>query len=204
MGYAGSCAVAVLDDVAGMNERVDSIEGSAANCQIRMDEVHQELTEWTTEFTDERARSRVLEEQLRVARIEVGQLRLLTTALVRDLGTMRDDFTRFVMRSRGEGVRGPLVDRAAENPQRLVPYQGRLVPIEVGGRAEMAYDLTDDSGDDVVPNSEPSGSSGSLGSIRDFAAEEARERGEVVEHAVLLSAQRDPAPEYERAPSYED
>jgi len=65
----------------------------------------------------------------------------------------------------------------------------------------MALDLTDE---DEVPSTE--GSSGS--DVRDFAAEEeeqaegSRQRGEVIEHAAIVVAQMDPAPEYEVAPEY--
>ena len=59
------------------------------------------------------------------------------------------------------------MDRAAEIPQCLVPYQGRLIPIEVPNRSGpvMALDLTDE---EEVLSSEGSSGSG----VRDFAAEE--------------------------------
>ena len=96
------------------------------------------------------------------------------------------------------------MDRAAEMPQRLVPYQGRLVPIEVPGRSGpvMAMDLTDE---EEMPSTEESSGS----DVRDFAAEEeeqaegSRRRGEVIEHAAIVAAQMDPAPEYEAALDYD-
>src|SRR5260370_35590271 len=88
--------------------------------------------------------------------------------------------------------RVPPMDRAAEMPQRLIPYQGRLVPIEVPGRSGpvMAMDLTDE---EEMPSTEESSGS----NVRDFVAEEeeqadgARRRGEDVDQEAVVVAPRD-------------
>src|SRR5258708_33600254 len=97
---------------------------------------------------------------------EGASLKVLADLLVWMVGELRDDLARQTLLNAALSRR-VLMDWAAENPQRLVPYQGRLVPIEVPNRSGpvMALDLTDE---DEVPSS---GGSSGLG-IRDFAAEE--------------------------------
>jgi len=76
---------------------------------------------------------------------------------VRTVGELRDDLARQTLLNAALSRRVP-VDRAAEMPQRLVPYQGRLVPIEVPGRSGpvMAMDLTDE--EEMPSTGESSGS----------------------------------------------
>src|SRR5258705_13285270 len=58
MGYAGACSVAAMDDMALVNEKVDTLDEGLGEQTLRVDRVNQDLTEWAMEFTDERARAR--------------------------------------------------------------------------------------------------------------------------------------------------
>src|SRR5258708_908070 len=197
MGYAGACSVAAMDDVALVNKKVDTLDEGLGEQMMRVDRVNQDLTEWVTEFTDERARAR---ESDRFLRREVMSLKVLCDSLVRTVGELRDDLVRQTLLNAAL-LRRVLVDRAMEMPRQLVPYQGRLVPIEVPGRSGpvMAMDLTDE--EELLSTEESSGSD-----VRDFAAEEeeqaegSRRRGEVVEHAAIVAAQMDAAPDHKAAP----
>ena len=82
------------------------------------------------------------------------------------VGELRDDLARQTLLNTALLRRVP-VDRAAEMPWQLIPYQGQLVPIEVPGRSGpvMAMDLTDE--EELLSMEESSGSD-----VRDFAAEE--------------------------------
>jgi len=83
------------------------------------------------------------------------------------VGELRDDLARQTLLNAALSRRVPPMDRAAEMPRQLIPYQGRLVPIEVPNRSGpvMALDLTDE---DELPSTEESSGS----DVRDFAAEE--------------------------------
>src|SRR5258705_13669016 len=145
MGYAGVCSVAAMDDVALVNKKVDTLDEGLGEQMMRVDRVNQDLTEWVTEFTDERARAR---ESDRFLRREVMSLKVLCDSLVRTVGELRDDLARRTLLNAALSRRVPMVepmDWAAEIPQRLVPYQGRLVLIEFPSwGAVMALDLTDE------------------------------------------------------------
>src|SRR5882724_10990249 len=134
-----------MDDVALVNEKVDVLDEGLGEQTMRIDRVNQDLMEWVTEFTDKRARVR---ESDRFLRREVMSLKVLCDSLVWTVGELRDDLARQTLLnaalSRRVAVEVP-VDWAAEIPQWLVPYQGRLVPIEFPNRgAVMALDLTDE------------------------------------------------------------
>src|SRR5258705_4347550 len=160
--------------------------------------------DWVRDFTDEWVRAR---ESDCFLRREVASLKVLAGSLVWTVGELRDDLARQMLLNTALSRRVPMmepVDRAAEVPQRLVPYQGRLVPIKFPNRGRvMAVDLSDE--EEVEDSEEESSGSG----VRDFTAEEeeqaegSRQRGEVVEHAMIVTAQMDPAPEYEAAPEYD-
>src|SRR5260370_35048148 len=74
MGYSGACSVAVMDDVALVNEKVDKRDGGLGEEVVRVDGMNQELTEWTREFTDERARSGESDRFLRRERMRYSGL----------------------------------------------------------------------------------------------------------------------------------
>src|SRR5882724_4953355 len=124
------------------------------------------LMDWVRDYTDERARAW---ESDRFLRREVASLKVLADSLVWMVGELRDDLARQTLLNTALSRRVPMevsVDRAAEIPQRLVPYQGRLVPIEFPNRgAVMAMDLTDE---EEMPSTDESSGSG----VRDFAVEE--------------------------------
>src|SRR5882724_11897265 len=143
MGYAGAVGVAAMDDVALVNEKVDTLDEGLGEQTMRIDRVNQDLMEWATDFTDERARAR---ESNHFSWREVMSLKVLCDSLVRTVGELRDDLARQTLLNAALSRRVPPMDWAVEMPQRLVPYQGRLVPIEVPGRSGpvMAMDLTDE------------------------------------------------------------
>ena len=211
ISYAGAAAVAVMDEVAYVNERQDErmegIEESALGLLSRVALVEEENCQlrevqwaWEEQIVWDRERIRDLERL-------VGTLRTLINSLVETAGLVQNDVARihhwFVNNQ---------VNRWAEccpdQVQMLVAHEGRLIPIkELIDLAERrptlhpceVIDLTDDS-DDVMPDS-----LGSLESIRDFAREEEEqalnEEGETIE-AEVCRAIADPAPEY--LPPYQD
>src|SRR5882724_8976870 len=154
MGYAGACSMAVMDDVALVNEKVDKLDEGLGEEVVRLDMIRQELVrdleeEWRRAWESDR-----------FLRREVASLKVLADSLVRTVGELRDNLARQTLLNAALSRRVPmevLVDRAAEVPQRLVPYQGRLVLIEFLNRGQvMAVDLSDE---DKVADSEE-GSSG--------------------------------------------
>ena len=120
MGYSGACSVVVMDDVALVNEKVDKLDEGLGEEVVRVDGINQELTEWTREFTDERARAR---ESDRFLRREVMSLKVLCDSLVRTVRELRDDLARQTLLNATLSRRMP-IDRAAEMPRQLIPYQG--------------------------------------------------------------------------------
>ena len=179
IGYTSAAAVAVMDEVAFVNERQDKrIEGieegalslvprvlsvEEENCQLReVQRAQEERIVWDRERIWELERS-------------VGTLRTLINSLVETVGLVQNDVARihhwFVNNQ---------VNRRAEHHsdqvQMLVEHKGRLIPIEepidLAKRRPTPHpsqiiDLTDDS-DDVVPGSLGS----SVESIWDFGEEE--------------------------------
>src|SRR5258705_39578 len=152
--------------------------------------------EWVMEFTNEWARER---ESDCFFRRGVVSLKVLAGSLGRMVGELRDDLARQTLLNAALSRRVQMVepvDWAAEIPQRLIPYQGRLVPIEFPNRrAVMAVDLTDE--EEVADSEEESSGLGG----RDFAADEeeqvegSRWRGEGIEHAAIVAGQRGRHPE---------
>src|SRR5258705_2497255 len=53
MGYAGACSVVAMDDLALVNEKVDTLDEGLGEEVVRVDGINRELMEWVTEFTDE-------------------------------------------------------------------------------------------------------------------------------------------------------
>src|SRR5260370_6336054 len=139
MGYSGACSVVVMDDVALVNKKVDKLDEGLGKEVVRVDGINQELLDWVRDFTDEWVRAR---ESDRFLRREVVSLKVLADSLVRTVGELRDDLARQTLLNAALSRRVP-VDRAAEMPRQLIPYQGRLVPIEVpnSSRPVMALNL---------------------------------------------------------------
>src|SRR5258705_10556034 len=117
MGYAGSCSVAVMDDVALVNKKVDKLDEGLGEEVVRLDMIRQELLR---DLEEERVRAR---ESDRFLRREVASLKVLADSLVRTVGELRDDLVRQTLLNAALSRRVP-IDRAAEMPRQLVPYQG--------------------------------------------------------------------------------
>src|SRR5258705_1092340 len=88
MGYTGACSMAVMDDVALVNEKVDKLDEGLGEEVVRLDMIQQELVR---DLEDERARAR---ESDRFLRREVASLKVLCDSLVRTVGELRDDLAR--------------------------------------------------------------------------------------------------------------
>ena len=212
IGYAGATTIAIMDEVAYINERQDKrmegIEESALgllsrvtsveeeNHQLR--EVQQAQEEW---IVRDRERIRDLERL-------VGMLRKLINSLVETVGLVQNNVARIHHQFVNNRI-NRWAKRQPDQVQMLVAHEGRLVPIKepidlvkrmLTPHPCEVIDLTNDS-DDMMP-----GTSGSLeGSIRDFFQEEeeqaCNEEGEMIE-AEVHRAMADPAPEY--LPPYQD
>jgi hypothetical protein len=195
IGYAASCSVAVMDEVAIVNERTMEVDervvemnGRAGTLLYEVKELRRRNRQIELSLESERNLRRGLERRL-ASHID------LFDGLMGEVGAMKDDHARLVSRL----IRGYPLVRAEPMPQPLVEYDGCLVPI---GTAEEPIDLTDNS-DKIVPDSEG-------GKVIDLAEEEevqawdARYRGELTFHAEVEAARADPSPEYEPAPAYSE
>ena len=212
IGYASAAAVAVMDEVAFVNERQDErmegIEEGALSLVPRVMLVEEENRQL-------REVQRAQEEQIiwdgeRIRELErsVGTLRTLINSLVETVGLVQNN----VAQIHHKFVNNQVNHRAKRQPdqvQMLVKHEGRLIPIEEPmdlaerrptPHPSQVIDLTGDS-DDVMPGS----SGSSVESIRDFGEEEEEqaqnEEGETIE-AEVHQAMADPAPEY--LPPYQD
>src|SRR5882762_2249295 len=150
----------------------------------------EELRGWTRELSSSLLREW---EATRALTIEMGQMQHLVNCLTGELGRLRDDHTRFVMRQAG-----PARGRAESLAARLVEYQGHLVPIEeLAPDSEVDWaaspvtveviDLTDDSDDVKVVH---------MAQEEEDQAAHARMSGEETFHAEIERARADPSPEY--------
>ena len=212
IGYAGAAAVAVMDEVAFVNERQDErmegIEEGALSLVPRVSSVEEENrqlreVQWAQE-------EQIVWDGERIRELErlVGTLRTLINSLVETVGLVQNDVARIHHQFVNNWVNCQAECRS-DQVQMLVEHKGRLIPIEEPidlaerrptPHPSQVIDLTDDS-DDVMP--------GSLGSavesIRDFGEEEEEqtrnEEGETIE-AEVRQAMADPAPEY--LPPYQD
>ena len=217
IGYAGSCSVAVMDEVANVNEKIDGVDGRAFTMRQEIDELR-ELNEALRVNAERDSRA------MDSLRREVGTLKHLVNGLVEGLGSLRDDVMRWRLvdrhfartgmlpiMGRAESVpssgptSGPSSSRTSSvssgPPQELVHHEGRLVPIETPDRAEVrpVIDLTDDEVIDLTDDSDDV--------VVDLTGEEeeqarlAREAGEVTFHAEVERARADPSPEYRSLPN---
>ena len=103
MGYAGACGVAVMDEVAIVNERVDIT-------MLQVDLVKEELEMLKEQLADEQELRRQLARSL-------ADARTIADGLVGEVGRLRDQVTGMVMRS---VCLVPLAERA----QALTPFRG--------------------------------------------------------------------------------
>ena len=212
IGYAGAVAVAVMDEVAFVNERQDErmegIEEGALSLVPRvafLEEENRQLRE-----VQQAQEERISRDGERIWDLErtMGTLRTLINSLVETVGLVQNDVARIHHRFVNNRVNCQ-AERRSDQVQMLVEHEGRLIPIEelidLAERRPTPHpsqiiDLTDDS-DEVMPSS----SGSSIESIRDFGEEEEEqarnEEGEMIE-AEVRQAMADPAPEY--LPPYQD
>ena len=182
IGYAASCGVVVIDEVADLNERVD----------VRMEEVEENIGLLKGEVVELRNKLRELREAHGQLSCQVGELNTLVEDMCRHLHLPRTPEERVASR-----IEADL--RAAERRRAstLVRFQGWLVPIGEPDRAQSPpreiIDLTDDSEDDVLD----------LSSEEEQQAREEEFRGVLTFHAEVECARADPAPEYEAPPGYD-
>ena len=211
IGYAGAAAVAVMDEVAFVNERQDErmegIEEGALSLVPRVASLEEENRQLREVQQAQEERISRDGERIRDLERTTGTLRTLINSLVETVGLVQNDVARIHHRFVNNRVNRQ-AERCSDQVQMLVEHEGRLIlieePIDLAERRPTPHpsqviDLTDDS-DEVMP-----GSSGSSGSIRDFGEEEEEqarnEEGETIE-AEVHRAMADPAPEY--LPPYED
>ena len=210
IGYAGAAAVAVMDEVAFVNERQDErmegIEEGALSLVPRvasLEEENRQLREVQRAQEEWISRDG---ERIRDLERMTGTLRTLINSLVETVGLVQNDVARIHHQFLNNRV-NCRAERQLDQVQMLVEHEGRLIPIEEPidlaerrptPHSSQVIDLTDNS-DEAMP-----GSSGSSESIRDFGEEEEQarnEEGETIE-AEVRRAMADPAPEY--LPPYED
>ena len=195
IGYAGAAAVAVMDEVAFVNERQDErmegIEEGALSLVPRvasLEEENRQLREvqWAQEEW-------IVQDGERIQDLErlVGTLRTLINSLVETVGLVQNDVA---------WIHHQFVDNHVNNQaecqpdqvQMLVKHEGRLIPIEepidLAKRRPTLHpheviDLTDDS-DGAMPGT----SGSSVESIRNFGEQEQEqahnEEGEMIEAEV--------------------
>ena len=206
IGYAASCGVVVMDEVADLNERVD----------VRMEEVEEEVGLLKGEVVELRNELRELREAHSQLSHQVGELNILAEDMHRHLRLPRTpeeraaarieadlrvaDWRRAldeeeVMDSKWERHALRLAERrAVRRASTLVGFQGWLVPIGELDRTENPsreiIDLTDDSKDDILD----------LSSEEEQQVREEERRGVLTFHAEVEHARADPAPEYKAPP----
>ena len=168
IGYAGAAAVAVMDEVAFVNERQDKrmegIEEGALSLVPRVSSVEEENRQLREVQQAQEERIVWDGERMRELERSVGTLRTLINSLVETVGLVQNDVARIHHRFVNNRVNHQ-VERHLDQVQMLVEHEGRLIPIEepidLAERRPTPHpsqiiDLTDDS-DDVMPDS--SGSS---------------------------------------------
>jgi hypothetical protein len=134
MGYAASCGVAVMDEVAVVNEKMDGVVDSMNLVDERVVELNGRVGTLLDEVEELRRRDRQLESALEAERNTCRTLErrlvahvALVDELVVDLGRVRDDHARLVNRV-VNGVHPRRAEGARRSPlQQLVEYGGRLV-----------------------------------------------------------------------------
>ena len=168
IGYAGAAAVAVMDEVAFVNERQDErMEGikegalSLVPRVLSLEEENHQLRE-----VQRAQEERISRDGERIWDLErtTGTLRTLINSLVETVGLVQNNVARIHHQFVNNRV-NRRAERCSDQVQMLVEHEGRLIPIEepidLAERRPTPHpsqiiDLTDDS-DEVMPSS--SGSS---------------------------------------------
>ena len=206
LGYAASCSVVVMDEVADLNERVD----------VEMREVEEDVRMLKGEIVELRDELREVREAHGRLSCQVGELKTLAEDMRRQLRLPRTPEERAAARIEADlrtADRRRQLDeeevtdskwerhalllaerRAVRRASNLVGFQGWLVPIGEPDHAESPpreiIDLTDDSKDDVLD----------LSSEEEQQAREEECMGVLTFHVEVECARADPAPEYEAPP----
>ena len=206
LGYAASCSVVVMDEVADLNERID----------VEMREVEEDVRTLKGEVVELRDELREVREAHGWLSRQVGELNTLAEDMRRQLRLPQTPEERAAARIKAdlraadqqrqldeeevtdsEWERHALrlaERRAVRRASTLVGFQGQLVPIGELDRAESPpreiIDLTNDSEDDILD----------LSSEEEQQAREEERMGVLTFHAEVERARADPAPEYEAPP----
>ena len=201
LGYAGVIGTALLDKVASVNEKVDTVSLDAETMRdARMEDreevrrlevkLREDREAWERRFAEERDLRRDLARDHNDLKTLVRSLVSVVGRLEDNLGTLRQRVSRSLPRA------APLVDSArmaAEPIHMLIRHEGRLVEI---GEVDCAED-------EIVPDSE-------VGEpVRDFVEEELEQaqeavwNNEVTFHAEVEAARADPSPEYVDPPPHD-
>ena len=195
IGYAGAAAVAVMDEVAFVNERQDErmegIEEGALSLVSRVASVEEENCQLREVQQAQEERIGRDRERIRDLERTTGTLRTLINSLVETVGLVQNDVARIHHRFVNNRVNRQ-AERRTDQVQMLVEHEGMLIPIEEPidlaerrptPHPRVVINLTDDS-DEVMPGS----SGSSIESIRDFGEEEEEqahnEEGETLEAEV--------------------
>ena len=163
IGYAGATTIAVMDEVAYVNERQDKrmegIKESALGLLSRVVSVEEENrqlreVQWAQEEQIAQGGERIRDlERL------VGMLRMLINSLVETVGLVQNDVARIHHRFVNNQINRQ-AERQPDQVQMLVAHKGRLIlieePIDLAKRRPTPHpheviDLTDDSDDVDLP-----------------------------------------------------
>src|ERR1700733_936682 len=207
LGYTASVGVACFDELASVFEQTEELNARVVMNRDGISEAEQRMRETVAELRG------VVEAERRMRREatrDVASLTDLVNGLVQEVGNLRDDLARVrLMRARDTPLgRG--------EPQPLVPFEGRLVPImspapsvpssgssrsqrsSLYSQEGRAVDRAEDQpvgwseGEEVVD----------LVGEEEEQAEEDRRNGVESIHAKILRVREDPAPEY--LPAYDE
>ena len=195
IGYAGAAAIAVMDEVAFVNERQDErmegIEEGALGLVSRVVSVEEENHQLREVQQAQEEQIGQVGERIRDLGRSVGMLRTLINSLVKTVGLVQNNVAQIHHQFVNNRV-NRRAERQSDQVQMLVEHEGRLIPIEEPidlaerrptPHPSQVIDLTNDS-DEVMLGS----SGSSVESIREFGEEEqeqaCNEEGETIEAEV--------------------
>src|SRR5258708_24308447 len=211
LGYTASCSVAAFDEVASVFERTDELDRRVIVNRDETAAVEQRLRE---RVRDLEVRVEVKRDLRREATRNIGELRGLVNDLVSTVGDLRDDLARVRMMG---GVRGLPLGRG--EPQPLVEYRGRLVPImdsatssvpsllgsgRLSGTGQSIQFRCGSGEVEIVADSEDEEEVVDLGEEEEEQVREAARNSVETLDAEIRRARADPAPEYFQLPDYEE
>ena len=133
IGYTGAAAVAVMDEVAFVNERQDErmegIEEGALSLVSRVSSVEEENCQLRE--VQRAQEERIVQDRERIRELErsVGTMRTLINSLVETVGLVQNDVARIHHRFVNNQV-NCRAEHRSDQVQMLVEHEGRLIPIE--------------------------------------------------------------------------